>query len=69
MRTARTLYEAADTKMQTDVHATKASMALNREAFTRNVEKYQADREWLIEQARTMTKTFAPYLGFQNVKA
>jgi hypothetical protein len=38
------------------------------EERTRNVHKCAADHAWLIEQATAMTKTFAPYLGFQNVK-
>jgi hypothetical protein len=38
------------------------------EERTRNIKKYGADRKWLVEQAKTMTKTFAPYLGFSNVK-
>jgi hypothetical protein len=52
MRTARVVYEAEQ----------------DSEERTRNVGKYEADRKWLIEQATAMTKTFAPYLGFQNVK-
>jgi hypothetical protein len=52
MQTARVLYESEQ----------------DSEERTRNIEKYQADREWLIEQATAMTKTFAPYLGFSNVK-
>jgi hypothetical protein len=52
MRTALELYEAQP----------------DGEQRTRNVEKYEADRAWLIEQATAMTKTFAPYLGFPNVK-
>jgi hypothetical protein len=35
---------------------------------TRNVQRYEADLLWLIEQSTAMTKTFAPYLGFSNVK-
>jgi hypothetical protein len=58
MLTAHTLYEAEERKSQPD-----------EAKRVRNIESYQADREWLIEQAKTMTKTFAPYLGFQNVKA
>jgi hypothetical protein len=52
MLTARKLYEAEQ----------------DSEERTRNVQKYAADHAWLIEQATAMTKTFAPYLGFQNVK-
>jgi len=52
MRAARTLYESQP----------------DGEQRTRNVKKYEADRAWLIEQATAMTKTFALYLGFQNVK-
>jgi len=52
MRTARVLYETEQ----------------DSEERTRNIQKYEADRKWLIEQATAMTKTFAPYLGFQNVK-
>jgi len=52
MQTARELYEAQQ----------------DSEARTRNVQKYEADRAWLIEQATAMTKTFIRYLGFPNVK-
>jgi hypothetical protein len=58
MRTARTLYEAEERKSQP-----------NEAERVRNIERYEADRAWLIEQATAMTKTFTPYLGFQNVKA
>jgi hypothetical protein len=36
-----------------------------------NIEKFGADRLWLVEQVQSgaMTKTFAPYLGFANIKA
>ena len=36
---------------------------------TRNIEAFGADRLWLIEQSKAMTKTFAAYLGFANIKA
>ena len=52
MRTARVLYESQP----------------DGEARTRNVQRYEADLSWLIEQSISMTKTFAPYLGFSNVK-
>jgi hypothetical protein len=37
----------------------------------RNIERFLSERNWLIEQVQTgaMTKTFAPYLGFANIKA
>jgi hypothetical protein len=41
-------------------------------ARTRNIEAFAADRSWLIEQVKSggaMHKTFAPYLGFANIKA
>ena len=53
MRTAHTLYQTER----------------DGEQRTRNIEKFEADRLWLIEQATAMTKTFAPYLGFANIKA
>ena len=53
MRTAQTLFE-------------KQSDGDER---TRNIEKFEADRLWLIEQSKAMSKTFAPYLGFANIKA
>ena len=36
-----------------------------------NIEKFQAEREWLIEQVQSgaLKKTFAPHLGFENIKA
>jgi hypothetical protein len=52
MRTARVLYESQP----------------DGEERTRNVQRYEADLLWLIEQSTAMTKTFAPYLGFSNVK-
>jgi hypothetical protein len=56
MRTALTLYEAEERKSQPN-------------EAERVRKRYEADRAWLIEQATAMTKTFTPYLGFQNVKA
>jgi hypothetical protein len=37
----------------------------------RNIERFASERKWLIEQVQSgaMTKTFAPYLGFANIKA
>lgn len=58
MRTALTLYEAEERKSQP-----------NEAERVRNIEGYEADRAWLIEQATAMIETFTPYLGFQNVKA
>jgi hypothetical protein len=39
------------------------------EERTRNIKKVEADLNWLIEQSTAMTKVFAPYLGFANIKA
>jgi hypothetical protein len=58
MRTAHTLYEAEERKTQPD-----------EAARVRNIKGYEADRAWLVKQATAMTTTFAPYLGFQNIKA
>jgi hypothetical protein len=52
MRTARVLYESQP----------------DGDARTQNIQGYEADLSWLIEQSTAMTKTFAPYLGFSNVK-
>jgi hypothetical protein len=57
MLTVHTLYEAEERKSQPDEAARVG-----------NIESYHADREWLIEQTTVITKTFAPYLGFSNVK-
>ena len=41
-------------------------------ARIRNIEAFAADRLWLVEQVKSggaMHKTFAPYLGFANIKA
>lgn len=38
----------------------------------RNVERFASERKWLIAQVQSggaLTKTFAPYLGFANIKA
>jgi hypothetical protein len=39
------------------------------EERTCNIKKVEADLNWLIEQSTAMTKVFAPYLGFANIKA
>jgi hypothetical protein len=33
---------------------------------TRNIQRYETDLSWLIEQSTPMTKIFASYLGFSN---
>src|SRR5437868_3401142 len=38
------------------------------EERSRHVQKHHDDLVWLTEQIEEMSKTFAPYLGFQSVK-
>jgi len=55
--------EAVEATCEVRTRFTNLSQTVKR---TKNVEEYEGDRAWLIEQATAMTKTFAPYLGFRT---
>lgn len=45
-----------------------APMGVGEEQRSSHIEKEQEQLLWLTEQITAMTKTFAPYLGFSNIK-